>query len=107
MLIDVKHPSLNRLDVPHEPGEWIEIRRLAWSQLGNVSTLFRNAIVAWSYPVAPSALVPVEGKAELQPATDCLDDTTAAWLLEQINRWNHPTRTEQQRSDSISPSTVS
>ena len=43
-----------RIDLPHEPGEWIEARKPSISMLlmGGVTTvtLLQTCITAWSYP---------------------------------------------------------
>jgi len=73
MLINPKARATTRLDIPGEPGQWIEIQRLAWSELparfdadGRVQKLFEKAVTGWSYPE------------ELKTALPFLDDTTAA-----------------------------
>jgi hypothetical protein len=93
-------PTTKRLNIPHEPGEWIEIRRL--SSMGNLDPgemakgreerflewgrLYVGAIVAWSYPDPITADVIVgkpNGKGYREGG---LDTVTASWLLGEINK---------------------
>lgn len=84
-LIDETTASV-RLDVPGEPGQWIELRRLAWGEVrrrvvagdeGSSAALMLASVSGWSYP---------------QPVTeatiDQIDLATARWLSEQITRVN-------------------
>lgn len=97
-----------RLDVPHEPGEWIEIRRLAacelpaYERIADAGTrgqatldLFNGAIVAWSYdaPVSPETV-------------RMLDAPTALWLLQEINRINWSREGDAELFPSSSPSSA-
>lgn len=102
MLINPKARATVRLDIPGEPGQWIEIQRLAWSELpsrlgddGRVQKLFERAVAAWSYPEPVLEALPF------------LDDTTAAWLLGQIDTFNHPQRSEAALGNATAPSTPS
>ncbi len=102
MLINPKARATVRLDIPGEPEQWIEIQRLAWSELPTrlgdetrVQQLFVKAVVAWSYPE------------DLQTSLPYLDDTTAAWLLGEIDAFNHPKRTEAVLGNATAPSTPS
>lgn len=102
MLINPKGRATTRLDIPGEPGEWIEIQRLAWSELptrigdeGRVQKLFEKAVVAWSYPE------------DLKTSLSYLDDTTAAWLLGEIDTFNHPKRSEAAQGNATAPSAPS
>lgn len=101
MLINPKARATTRLDIPGEAGHWIEIQRLAWSELpgrldqDRVLALFTKAVVAWSYPEPLGDHLPF------------LDDTTAGWLLEQIDTFNHPKRTLADQGNAIAPSTLS
>jgi len=103
MLILPTSRARKRLDIPHEPGQWIEIQRLAWSELPMRSMvsdptaymldLFRAAVVAWSYtePVADSLAY--------------LDDVTAGWLYQEIDKFVH--HAEHDEGNAIAPSTTS
>ena len=102
MLINPKARATVRLDIPGEPGQWIELQRLAWSELptrlsddGRVQKLFAKAVIAWSYPE------------DVQTALPFLDDTTAAWLLGEIDKFNHPKRSEADLGNGTAPSTPS
>lgn len=98
MLINPKARATNRLPIPGEPDQWIEIQRLAFSELPprldveRVVTLFKKAVVAWSYPEALAENLPY------------LDDTTAGWLLGEVDRFNHPKRTEADLGNATAPS---
>ena len=101
MLINPKARATKRLDIPGEPDQWIEIQRLAWSELPprldkeRIQSLFAKAVIAWSYPEALADNLPF------------LDDTTAGWLLEQVDTFNHPKRSEAALGNATAPSTPS
>jgi len=72
--------ATKRIDIPHEPGEWVEIRMLSWRQVESirqaaaddeemVGLTFETGIVAWSYdePVSVETI----GR---------IDSVTAAWI---------------------------
>lgn len=78
----IKDDTRVRLDIPHEPGEWIEIRPMRNSDLRTADltdrrtalfSLMDTLIVAWSYPepVTPENIAQ-------------LDVDTTRWLDEQI-----------------------
>lgn len=103
MLILPSSRSRKRLDIPHEDGQWIEIQRLAWSELpmrplvadptAYMLDLFKAAVVAWSYaaPIAESLAY--------------LDDATAGWLYQQIDQFVH--HAEHDQGNATAPSTTS
>lgn len=105
VLITPTTRAKKRLDIPHEPGQWIEIQRLAWSELpmGSVRTdpsgymlgLFAAAVTAWSYsePVATSL--------------EYLDDVTAGWLFVEIDRLVHHVESEADLGNATAPSSTS
>jgi hypothetical protein len=101
MLINPKARATMRAEVPGEPGQWIDIQRLAFSELparldvDRVLGLFKKAIVAWSYPESIADHVAF------------LDDGTAAWLLGKIDEFNHPNRTETDLGNATARSTPS
>jgi hypothetical protein len=111
-------PTTRRRDIPHEPGEWVEIRRL--SSLGNLDEsemqkgrarrltemgrYFASAIVAWSYPEPPTVDA-IAGQPNAQGEREGgLDATTALWLMGEINHLANGERTEEERFPSSSPS---
>lgn len=75
-----------RVDLPHEPGSWVELRRLTWGRVRQVQALpegerigamFIAGVAAWSYD------------AELTPENlDSLDMTTANFIAEQLEQLN-------------------
>lgn len=79
----IKDDQRVRLDIPHEAGEWIEIRPMRNSDTKIVTeavdrptmiqALFERLIIAWSYgePVTPENIA-------------TLDISTTKWLDEQI-----------------------
>ena len=72
-----------KLDLPHEPGEWVEIRPLSWRQVNAIRDIddeneitcyvLSQAIVGWSYgePVTPETL-------------DRLDAETAVFVIDKL-----------------------
>lgn len=105
MLVKPEARKRKRLDIPHEPGQWIEVQRLAWSEMpsfqlrvsdlhGYIAAAFKSAVVAWSYPepVTPEHLA-------------CLDDTTAGWLYVELDKFQH--HADDDQGNAIAPSIAS
>ena len=114
-------PSTKRLEIPHEPGEWIVIRRLA--SMGSLDTVamargsqprlneygryLASAIVEWSYPDPPTADV-IAGKPNSNGDREGgLDPKTAGWLIKEISAFEDGNRTEAALLAGSSPSTGS
>jgi hypothetical protein len=117
MLILPGARSTPKLPIPHEPGEWVQIQRLAWAELPSpnlrmtnvnayIAELFKKAIVAWSYPQAPTSDVVREDKT-VAPAFACLDDFTSDWLLGEINKLNNHVDREGSQGNATAPSIAS
>jgi hypothetical protein len=111
-------PTTKRLDIPHEPGEWIEIRRLSSlgsldaTELGKGRTprlremgrFFLAAIVAWSYPEAPSIDVIAGTPNTTGEREGGLDGVTSLWLMGEIQKLAAGNRTEAELLVGSSPS---
>ena len=89
----------HKLDLPHEPGEWIELRQpsyfmfeKAWLDEGGMDwgIIFDQCILAWSYPVA----VTPEYIRDLDAAT--------VHALIQDMRLDHEPEADQKKDSSIS-----
>jgi len=114
-------PTTRRLDIPHEPGEWVLIRRLA--SLGSIdfskltgppevrllelARYFISAIVAWSYPEPPSVDVIAGQKNAAGDREGGLDDKTALWLRGEIQALADGDSSDSARLPASSPSTGS
>lgn len=96
----IKDETRVRLDIPHEPGEWIEIRPMRNGDLLHVELkdkvsatvlMFERLITGWSYeePVTPENI-------------RRLDIKTASWLDGELTRVSG-VRTEEEKNGS-SPS---
>lgn len=94
MLLLPTNRATRRVDIPHEPGQWVEITRLAWSEMPTfqlratdlhayIAALFAKAVTGWSYDVPPTP----ENLAYL-------DDTTAGWLYIEIDKFLHHAETD-------------
>jgi hypothetical protein len=111
-------PTVRRLDIPGEPGQWVEIRRL--SSLGGLDTdemgkgrtrrllemarYFASAIVAWSYP-EPVTIDVIAGAPNAGGDREGgLDSATALWLLGEIGKLASGDRSDEQLFPSSSPS---
>lgn len=84
----VSKDAVTRVDIPHEPGEWVEIRALTAGDfrsfelagdgtidLGSVTLQgMAKAVSAWSYSEAPSL-----------ETMESLDMQTTLWLMNEIN----------------------
>lgn len=114
-------PTTKRLDVPNEPGEWVEIRRvsdyetptmreLSGDRIARTDALVRffiAAIVAWSYPepVTFDAIAGVKNAHGVREGG--MDRATAVWLQDQIFALSRGEKTDADRLPSTSPSNAS
>jgi hypothetical protein len=119
--VAILKPTTRRCAIPHEPGEWIEIRRLASmgsihyskltgdpeARLIELARYFVSAIVAWSYPERPSLDVIAGLKNAHGDREGGLDDTTAAWLRTEIQTLADGDSSDAALLADSSPSTVS
>lgn len=111
--------TTKRLDIPHEPGEWIEIRRLSTlgdldgvemtkgrqARINEMARYFFAAIVAWSYPEPPSTDA-IAGKPNANGDREGgLDDKTATWLLTETGKLRD-SKTDAELLATSSPSTT-
>ena len=113
-------PTTRRRDIPHEPGEWVEIRRLA--SMGNLdqhemeagrvrrinemARYFVSAIVAWSYSESPTVDV-IAGTPNSQGDREGgLDSRTSLWLMGEINALANGDQTDAEVFPATSPSIV-
>jgi len=113
-------PTTRRLDIPHEPGEWVEIRRLSAlggldpdemgkgrvRRLEELARYFVSAIVAWSYPERPTveAIAGVPNSAGEREGG--LDAVTSLWLMAEIGKLANGDKTDAERLWASSPSIV-
>lgn len=122
-----------RAEIPHEPGEWVEIRRLSWRQLEKASDLQTNASLARMRALGGDLLGALRSSSSQQQADpaasydrafvlnagivrwsydvpvspesiDLLDEETAAWVFREILALHKP-RTEEEQKNGSSPST--
>jgi hypothetical protein len=124
-----------RLDIPDEPGEWVEIKKLPWGLLegarqkrtdavieharrmgAEMFEMLRGAQTAQSAPTDPTneydrgfllerAVAAWSYDAELPGGVEDLDEETAEWLAGEIVAFNSRRRTEAEQLDGTSPST--
>jgi hypothetical protein len=118
----IRSAITKRIDVPHEPGEWVVICQLSnrtvetikadhpgpsvrwgWSVSG-IYALLLACVVQWSYPEAPSADLVVDGKTV--KAIDTLDSPTATWLTSEVMGYLFGSETPQEKKDGTSASTA-
>lgn len=116
-----------RVEIPHEPGEWLEIKRLSWRQLEASAEAQTNALLSRMKSLGGDMVKAMRGLAgeqeqkpgakydrgnvlncgivrwsygeEVTPANiDALDEETAEWAFEEILALNKP-RTEEERKN--------
>lgn len=122
-----------RVEIPHEPDQWMEIKKLSWRQLEATKDAQTNALLARMKSLGGDMVKALQGAVEDQkqkpgtqhdrggvlncgivawsydvPVTpanvDALDEETAAWAVEEILALNAP-RTDEERKNGLSPST--
>ena len=91
-----------KLAIPHEPGEWVEVRYLSWRETNRIkreaaddedmaARCLYASVVSWSYerPVSEETI-------------DLLDDVTASFIIHAMIPGQ---RTEEERKNGSLPST--
>lgn len=112
MLIVPEARARKRLDVPHEPGQWVEIQRLAFMELPALKPSQSPAdtmldlmagsdgrpptVAAWSYDM------PVT-----RESVSWLDPETARWLYHEIDEYVMSTGAEADQGNATAPSMTS
>jgi hypothetical protein len=115
-----------KVDIPHEEGEWIELKKLSWKQLEQASDASTNAlmermkkmggdILSALRDAAPQEQNPEEAKydistvlkfgivrwsydAAVKDNIDLLDDETAQWAFKEILNMNKPRTDEEEKN---------
>jgi hypothetical protein len=111
-----------KVDIPHEPGEWMIIKRLSWKQLDEASTVSSMASFERISKLGPDMAATLSKFASGAPSSDAaydratvlnqgiakwsysdeinpdnidaLDDVTANWAFREIVAMNQPTEQE-------------
>lgn len=96
-----------QVPIPHEPGEWVELRRLSGGELRRIFkssadgtdkaiSMLRMSMVAWSYA------------AELTDETlDQVDYHTMLWMVQQVDALVSGVVTPEEKKDETAHSTDS
>lgn len=116
-----------RLDIPHEPGEWMEIKKLSWAQLENASNIASEASFTMLKKMGGDLLSAIrdmdiqqeknaEAKYDKGAVLECgivrwsydakvsketiaqLDEETAAWAFDEILGMNKPRTPEETKN---------
>ena len=118
--------SVTRVDLPHEPGEWIEVRLLSWQDLDDARSERQARALRLMRDLGSDLVAQLQaaggagsagGEQELDRATVLrrglvgwsygpftaeavaqLDEATAAFAIETILRLSLPNRSEQKNS---------
>lgn len=104
-LIDARKTT--RVPIPHEPGEWVELRRLSGGELRRIFqssadgtdkaiTMLRMSVVAWSYAAEPT-----------DETLDQLDYHTMLWMVQQADTLVSGVVTPEEKKDETAPLTGS
>lgn len=122
-----------RLDIPGEPGEWVEIKKLPWGLLDGAREARTNAVIERAKLMGSEMMASLRDiktadatpdplndydrgfllrhavqawsyDAELPDGVEDLDEDTAEWLAREIVAFNRRQRTEAERLDAMSPS---
>jgi hypothetical protein len=116
-----------KVDIPHEPGEWVEIKKLSWRQLTLAADIQTDETIARLKKMGGDlfkSLSNEKAKQETNPALqydrgfvleagisrwsydaevskkniESLDEQTAAWLFEEILDLNEPMTDEERKN---------
>ena len=109
--------TLERVPIPHEPGQWVSFRRLALAEMppfearlrdvhGYMVELCAKALTGWSYPTPLDELIKCDDGVE-RPARKCLDGPTAVWLYNEAQKLNDHADYEADRGNATAPSSTS
>jgi len=118
--------TVRRIQIPHEEGEWMEIKRLSWRQLEMAAEIQSDSMLkklkamggdlvkalqqagkqqeqdpATKYDrgaVLKSGIVRWSYDADIEENIDALDEETADWAFQEILNLNQP-RTEEERKN--------
>jgi hypothetical protein len=105
----INEAEVTRFPVPHEPGQWVELRRLSGGQLRKLGSRrfdekfdrviegLRLALVAWSYSDGLIAADDIEAQ----------DGRTLLWLIELSTRHTDGELTDDEKKDATSRLIVS
>jgi hypothetical protein len=108
---------IERMPVPHEPGEWVSIQRLAPDEMPPLQAGIRDIhahmvevcasnLVGWSYEIPLDQLVKRADGSE-RPARKCLDEPTVLWLYTECQKLNGHADYEATQGNATAPSTTS
>jgi len=108
---------VERMPIPHEPGEWVSFRRLALAEMPAFETRMSNihaymvklcakALTAWSYATPLDELIKCDDGID-RPARECLDGPTAVWLYHEAQQLNDHADYEATQGNATAPSTSS
>lgn len=96
--------EVTRFPIPHEPGEWVDLRRLSGGQLRKLGSRIGStdivieglvlAVAGWSYPLTVGA-----------ESIESLDARTFTWLLDLSNRHTAGELSDNEKKDATSRST--
>jgi hypothetical protein len=126
--------QVKRLDIPGEPGEWVEIKKLPWGLLEGARQKRTDAVIERTRLMGAELFEMLRGvqtpdatatdptneydrgfllrhavqawsyDAELPDAVEELEEETAEWLAKEIVSFNSRVRTEAEQLDAMSPS---
>jgi hypothetical protein len=108
---------VERVPIPHEPGEWVSIRRLSLAEMPPFEARMRDvhaymvdlcakALTAWSYPTPLDESIKCDDGVA-RAARKCLDGPTAVWLYGECQKLNDHADYEANQGNAIAPSSIS
>lgn len=97
---------VKRVEIPHEPGEWMEFKRLSWRQLENASDIATDALMQRLKAMGGDILQVLRqfGREQAQNATQSYD--RKAILLCGISKWSYDAPVNEETIDLLDEETA-
>jgi len=94
-----------KVDIPHEPGEWMMFKRLTWRQLEEASDVSSDASFERMKKMGAELLSAIAKTVNSKPPQESYDKATI--LHKGIIKWSYPDEVNKDNIDALDDATVS
>lgn len=94
-----------KVDIPHEPGEWMMFKRLTWRQLEEASDVSSDASFERMKKMGAELLSAIAKTVNSNPPQESYDKATI--LHNGIIKWSYPDEVNHDNIDALDDATVS
>lgn len=95
-----------RVEIPHEPGQWMELRRLSWRQLEAASDLASDAALKRMSQMGSDMLAAIRSTSGQQAADPAAAYDRAAILQAGIAAWSYDAEVTPENIDALDEETA-